>query len=109
LSTGLAALTAPTRWIIFQRTLSKPRSVCDIAMGLPVSRPAVSQPLRVLKAAGLVTSRLYGGRRLYSADLRAIGEVAPLLERMRRNGAEARESVGRGAGSAFVSLLRTNP
>ena len=109
LPTGLAALADPTRWIIFQRTLSKPRSVCDLATGLPVSRPAVSQHLRILKEAGLVTCRRHGRRRLYSADLRAVGDVISILKRMQRDAAEARASVGQEAKSAPVSLLRTNP
>jgi DNA-binding transcriptional ArsR family regulator len=99
LSTGLAALADPTRWLVFQHTLSTSRSVCDIAMGLPVSRPAVSQHLRVLKAAGLVTSRRDGPRRLYTADLRAVGDVISVLERMRRNATAARASVGQEAKS----------
>ena len=70
---ALAALADPTRWAIFERTLSGPWPVRDIAGQLPVSRFAVSQHLKVLKEAGLVTCRRDGPRRLYRADPRAIG------------------------------------
>jgi len=63
-----AALTDPTRRAVFERLRSGPRSVGEIANVLPVSRPAVSQHLRVLKDAGLVTERREGTRRLYRID-----------------------------------------
>jgi DNA-binding transcriptional ArsR family regulator len=59
----------PTRRAIFERLRGGPRAVGELADGLPVSRPAVSQHLRVLKEAGLVVDRKVGTRRLY--------EVAP--------------------------------
>ena len=65
---GFAALADPTRRAIFERLREGPRPVGEIARELPVSRPAVSQHLRVLKEAGLVTERRDGTRRLYRID-----------------------------------------
>jgi DNA-binding transcriptional ArsR family regulator len=62
------ALGDPTRRAIFEALRSGPRAVGEIAGELPVSRPAVSQHLRVLKEAGLVTERRNGTRRLYRVD-----------------------------------------
>jgi DNA-binding transcriptional ArsR family regulator len=69
------ALGDPTRRAIFERLRSEPLSVGEIAAQLPVSRPAVSQHLRVLKEAGLVTERRNGTRRLYRLDPDAVGEL----------------------------------
>ena len=69
------ALGDPTRRAIFERLRSEPLSVGEIADGLPVSRPAVSQHLRVLKEAGLVTERRNGTRRLYRLDPGGVGEL----------------------------------
>ena len=69
------ALGDPTRRAIFERLRSEPLSVGEIADGLPVSRPAVSQHLRVLKEAGLVTERRNGTRRLYRLDPDGVGEL----------------------------------
>ena len=60
-----AALGDPTRKAIFERLVDGPRAVVELASELPVSRPAVSQHLRVLKDAGLVTDRAVGTRRIY--------------------------------------------
>ena len=60
-----AALGDPTRRAVFERVARRPRPVGAIARELPVSRPAVSQHLRVLKAAGLVTDRRDGNRNIY--------------------------------------------
>ena len=65
---AMDALGDPTRRAIFERLREGPLPVGEIAEGLPVSRPAVSQHLRVLKEAGLVTERRDGTRRLYRAD-----------------------------------------
>jgi DNA-binding transcriptional ArsR family regulator len=69
------ALGDPTRRAIFERLRARPLSVGEIAEGLPVSRPAVSQHLRVLKEAGLVTERRNGTRRLYRLDPDGVGEL----------------------------------
>jgi DNA-binding transcriptional ArsR family regulator len=65
---GFAALADPTRRAVFERLRQGPRPVGELARDLPVSRPAVSQHLRVLKDAGLVTERRKGTRRLYRVD-----------------------------------------
>jgi DNA-binding transcriptional ArsR family regulator len=64
----IAALADPTRRAVFERLRGGPLAVGEIARDLPVSRPAVSQHLRVLKEAGLVTERKEGTRRLYRVD-----------------------------------------
>ena len=65
---GLTALGDPTRRAIFERLAERPSAVGELARGLPVSRPAVSQHLRVLKDAGLVIDRSAGARRIYQLD-----------------------------------------
>jgi DNA-binding transcriptional ArsR family regulator len=69
---GFSALADPTRRAIFERLARGPRAVGDLASEFPVSRPAVSQHLRVLKDAGLVTDRRDGSRRLYAVDPRGV-------------------------------------
>ncbi|HEX2346781.1 MAG TPA: metalloregulator ArsR/SmtB family transcription factor [Gaiellaceae bacterium] len=64
----LDALGDPTRRQVFELLRAGPRSVGDLAVGLPVSRPAVSQHLRVLEEAGLVMHRREGTRHLYELD-----------------------------------------
>jgi DNA-binding transcriptional ArsR family regulator len=81
---ALAALSDPTRRLVFERVLAAPRAVGVIAAGLPVSRPAVSQHLKVLKAAGLISERRQGTRRLYVANPQALGELRAAIEAMWR-------------------------
>jgi len=69
------ALGDPTRRAIFEQLRRGPRAVGEIASELPVSRPAVSQHLRVLKDAGLVTERREGTRRLYRLEPDGLGEL----------------------------------
>jgi DNA-binding transcriptional ArsR family regulator len=72
---AMDALGDPTRRAIFEQLRRGPRPVGEIAAELPVSRPAVSQHLRVLKDAGLVTERREGTRRLYRLDPDGLGEL----------------------------------
>ena len=72
---GISALADPTRGAVFERLRRGPLPVGEIARDLPVSRPAVSQHLRVLKEAGLVTERKDGTRRLYRVDPRGVEEL----------------------------------
>jgi DNA-binding transcriptional ArsR family regulator len=65
---GFTALADPTRRAIFERIADRPGAVREIAEALPVSRPAVSQHLKVLKDAGLVVDRADGNRRIYQLD-----------------------------------------
>src|SRR5438094_9733016 len=69
------ALGDRTRRAIFEQLRNGPRAVGEIADELPVSRPAVSQHLRVLKEAGLVTERRNGTRRIYRVDPDGLGEL----------------------------------
>ena len=78
--TGMDALGDGTRRLILERLRSGPRAVGELAAELPVSRPAVSQHLRVLKEAGLVTERRNGTRRLYRVDTDGLAEVRDYLE-----------------------------
>lgn len=77
---GLAALADPTRREIFERVAARPSAVGDLARGLPVSRPAVSQHLRVLKEAGLVSETPDGTRRIYRLDPRGIAAMRDWLD-----------------------------
>ena len=68
----LQALSDPTRLAILKSLAERPRAVGELAQGFPVSRPAVSQHLKVLKSAGLVTDQTLGNRRVYGIDARGI-------------------------------------
>lgn len=74
------ALGDPTRRQIFKRLRGGPRSVGQLAEGMEVSRPAVSQHLRVLKEARLVTDRAEGTRRLYAVDSRGVEALRNWLD-----------------------------
>jgi DNA-binding transcriptional ArsR family regulator len=78
---ALAALADPTRRQVFERLKSGPQPVGALANGLPVSRPAVSQHLKVLKEAGLVTDRPEGTRRVYFIDPEGLGALRAWLDR----------------------------
>jgi DNA-binding transcriptional ArsR family regulator len=77
---ALGALGDPTRRAIFERLAMRPAAVGEIAAGLPVSRPAVSQHLRVLKEAGLVEETPDGARRVYRLDPRGVGAMRDWLD-----------------------------
>jgi DNA-binding transcriptional ArsR family regulator len=74
------ALGDPTRRDIFERVAMRPRSVTELAGELPVSRPAVSQHLKVLKEAGLVSDRAAGNRRIYRMDPRGLQDLRAYLD-----------------------------
>jgi DNA-binding transcriptional ArsR family regulator len=74
------ALGDPTRREIFERLADRPRAVGELAGELPVSRPAVSQHLKVLKEAGLVIDRPTGTRRIYQLDPEGVGALRAQLE-----------------------------
>lgn len=76
----LDALGDPTRRAILHRLRQGPKPVVEIARGLPVTRPAVSQHLRVLKDAGLVVDRADGTRRLYAVDPNGLFALRVFLE-----------------------------
>jgi DNA-binding transcriptional ArsR family regulator len=75
MTNGMDALGDPTRRAIFERLADGPKAVGEIANELPVSRPAVSQHLKVLKQAGLVTDRAQGTRRLYQLNPQGIDDL----------------------------------
>jgi len=78
---AFAALADPTRRAVFERLAEGPRAVGELAQDLPVSRPAVSQHLKVLKAAGLVSDRPEGARRVYQIDPQGLGQMRAWLDR----------------------------
>jgi DNA-binding transcriptional ArsR family regulator len=80
-SRALAALADPTRRRVLEGLSGGPRSVGELASGLPVSRPAVSQHLKVLKEAGLVLDRAEGTRRIYAIDPAGLGAIRAWLDR----------------------------
>ncbi len=78
---AFTALADPTRRLVFERLARQPMSVGRLARGLTVTRPAVSQHLRVLKNAGLVIDREEGTRRIYRVDARGIEAMRTYLDR----------------------------
>ena len=105
LTGALAALADPTRRALFERLARSPRAVGALAQDLPITRPAVSHHLKVLKAAGLVADQADGARRVYAIDptgLRAIRAWLNQFERPALNGTGlvgACRSGGRGDGA----------
>lgn len=81
----LAALADPTRRAIFERLSVRALSVGELAAELPVSRPAVSQHLKVLKDARLVTVRSAGTRNVYAVDPKAVAAMRDYLDRFWNN------------------------
>jgi DNA-binding transcriptional ArsR family regulator len=75
-----AALADGTRRTIFKRLAHGPMAVGELAHGLPVSRPAVSQHLKVLKCAGLVSDRAVGTRRIYHVDHHGVAALRAELD-----------------------------
>jgi DNA-binding transcriptional ArsR family regulator len=79
---ALAALADPTRRQLIERLKAGPKAVGELARGVPVSRPAVSQHLAVLKAAGLVRDVAAGTRRVYEIDPKGLGAIRAWLDDM---------------------------
>lgn len=77
---AFTALADPTRRKVLERLQNGPLAVVDIARDLPVSRPAVSQHLKVLKEAGLVVDRAEGTRRVYQIDRHGLGQIRRWLD-----------------------------
>jgi DNA-binding transcriptional ArsR family regulator len=86
---ALPALADPTRRKIFERLRHGPRAVGEIAKGLPVSRPAVSQHLKVLKEAGLVDESADGTRRVYHIDPKGLASLRRWLDQFWDDALEA--------------------
>ena len=102
----LQALGDPTRREIFERVAARPTSVGELAAGLPISQPAVSQHLRVLREAGLVAAERDGRRRMYRARPQGLAPLRDYLDRMWTDVLDAyadaarREAAQHGAGDA---------
>ena len=77
---GFAALGDATRRVIFERLAEEPCAVGELAATLPVTRPAVSQHLKVLKDAGLVVDRADGTRRIYELNPAGVGALRAYLD-----------------------------
>jgi len=77
---ALTALADPTRRQIFEHVAARPRAVGELAVELPVSRPAVSQHLKVLREARLVTVAAAGSRRIYEIDQRGVAALRDYLD-----------------------------
>ena len=77
---ALATLADPTRRLLMERLRAGPRPVGELARGLPMTRPAVSQHLKILKDARLVTDRAEGTRRVYQVDPAGLGEIRRWLD-----------------------------
>jgi DNA-binding transcriptional ArsR family regulator len=92
---GFSALADPTRRRIFERLARRPRPVGELAEGLPVSRPAVSQHLRVLADAGLVVATNDGNRRLYRVNPRGVDGMRSYLDRFWTDALAAFEDAAR--------------
>jgi DNA-binding transcriptional ArsR family regulator len=87
---GFSALADPTRRAIFERLAAAgPKAVGELAQGLPVSRPAVSQHLRVLKEAGLVTDQRDGNRSMYRVNPDGVGALRAYLDQFWKRGLAA--------------------
>ena len=92
---GFSALADPTRRQIFERLARRPRPVGELAEGLPVSRPAVSQHLKVLADAGLVVATRDGNRRLYRVDPDGVAGMRSYLDRFWTDALAAFENAAR--------------
>ena len=84
-ASALALLADPTRRQLFERLAERPQSVGQLAEGLAVSRPAVSQHLKALRGAELVSVRQEGARNIYSARPEALGELRTYVDLLWRD------------------------
>ena len=86
---SMAALADPTRRRVFELVARRPRSVADLSREMPVSQPAVSQHLKVLKTARLVRAEPKGASNIYHLDPKGLGEMRAWLDRMWGNALES--------------------
>ncbi|MGH7032346.1 MAG: ArsR/SmtB family transcription factor [Stellaceae bacterium] len=104
-SNVVIALADPTRREIFERLAAQPQSVGALALDLPISRPAVSQHLRVLKRAGLVSDRAEGAKRVYQIDPAGLSVMRQWLDRFWERSLDAfRAEADRAAGAEGEEL-----
>jgi len=85
----LAALADPTRRAVFEKLRERPRAVGELADDLPVSRPAVSQHMKVFRDAGLVADRAEGAKRVYYIDPHGLGPLRAWLDQFWDHALEA--------------------
>ena len=104
---ALLALGDPTRLAILERLADQPQAVVDLARDLPVSRPAVSQHLRVLKDAGLVVDRAVGNRRIYRVEPAALAALRDQLDRYWARALEAYKSTAEDAAAEDADAEET--
>jgi DNA-binding transcriptional ArsR family regulator len=104
----LDALGDPTRRAIFERLGAGPLPVVEIARTLPVSRPAVSQHLKVLKDVGLVTDRAEGTRRLYAIDQAGLAAIRRYFDRFWDDALEAFRHAAEGGVPARPQTVKTS-
>jgi DNA-binding transcriptional ArsR family regulator len=86
---GMVALADPTRRRVFELVAAEPRSVADLTRRLPVSQPAISQHLKVLKEAQLVRAEPRGASNIYHLDPKGLGQMRAWLDRMWGDALEA--------------------
>lgn len=79
---SLIVLADPTRKAILELIAARPRSVADLTRGLPISQPAVSQHLKILREARLVRLEPRGARHIYHVDAAGLGQISAWLDRM---------------------------
>src|SRR5262245_1231592 len=107
---ALLALADPTRRQVLEQLRAGPRAVGEIAGGMPVSRPAVSQHLKVLKDAGLVTDRAEGTRRVYYIDPHGLGALRSWLDQFWDQALSAfQEEIERSKGKPDESARSAQP
>jgi DNA-binding transcriptional ArsR family regulator len=99
----LTALADPTRRTIFERIAEGPRAVVELADGLPVSRPAVSQHLRILKDASLIIDQKAGARRMYQLKPDGLAVLRAYLDRFWDQALEAFAVVANEEGESDVN------
>jgi DNA-binding transcriptional ArsR family regulator len=108
-SDGVAALGDATRRAIFESLARGPKSVGQLAAELPVSRPAVSQHLRVLKDAGLVTDRADGTRRIYQIRAHGVQAIHAYLDQMWSQAMAAFQTEAERISRSQLTTGRTGP
>src|SRR5215470_3522521 len=107
---ALLALADPTRRQVFEHLRDGPRAVGEIAAEMPVSRPAVSQHLKVLKEAGLVTDQAEGTRRVYYIDPQGLGALRGWLDQFWDHALEAfKAEVAKSKGTSDESSQQRVP
>src|SRR5271157_4048654 len=104
----LAALAEPTRREIFELIADRPQAVGELAAQLPISRPAVSQHLRVLKDAGLVADRAEGTRRVYQLDPKGLAAVRSYFDKFWTEALDAFKYLVEEAPANGRTILRQN-